>query len=88
VSECSQHAASLLPGNFVALGDAIVRLNPVNGQGMAKVAVEVIVLDRALPPLRRLRGGRGVLRVNFARRSTSRAAAITNRAWYWYAAPT
>jgi hypothetical protein len=41
-------------------------LNPVNGQGMAKVAVEVIMLDGALPPLRRLRGGRGVLPVNFA----------------------
>jgi hypothetical protein len=55
-----------LPGNIVALGDAIVRSNPVNGQGIAKVTVEVIVLDRALPPLRRLRGGRGVLPVNFA----------------------
>jgi 2-polyprenyl-6-methoxyphenol hydroxylase-like FAD-dependent oxidoreductase len=79
----SKHAASL-PSNFVALGDAIVRLNPVSGQGMAKAAVEVIALDGAL---RRLRGGRGALPVNFAARYFTRAAAITDRAWYAAPAP-
>jgi 2-polyprenyl-6-methoxyphenol hydroxylase-like FAD-dependent oxidoreductase len=74
----SKHASSL-PSNFVALGDAIVRLNPVNGQGMAKAAVEAIALDGAL---RGLRAGRGALPVNFAAKYFARSAAITDHAWY------
>jgi 2-polyprenyl-6-methoxyphenol hydroxylase-like FAD-dependent oxidoreductase len=74
----SKHAASL-PNNFVALGDAAVRLNPVNGQGMAKAAVEVIALDGAL---RRVRAGRGALPAKFAAKYFAHAAAITDRAWY------
>jgi hypothetical protein len=42
-----EHVA-VLPNNFVALGDAHLRLNPVFGQGMAKTAVEVTILDSVL----------------------------------------
>jgi 2-polyprenyl-6-methoxyphenol hydroxylase-like FAD-dependent oxidoreductase len=74
----SKQAASM-PNNFVALGDAVIRLNPVNGQGMAKAAVEVIALDGAL---RRVRAGRGALPAKFAAKYFAHTAAITNRAWY------
>jgi hypothetical protein len=40
--------ASVLPVNFVALGDALLKMNPVFGQGMAKTMVEAITLDAVL----------------------------------------
>jgi hypothetical protein len=39
---------SSLPVNFVALGDASKKLNPVFGQGMAKTMVEATTLDAVL----------------------------------------
>lgn len=37
-----------LPANFAVLGDAIMRLNPVFGQGCAKAMVDAVSLDGAL----------------------------------------
>lgn len=41
-----------LPTNWVALGDAVMKLNPVYGQGCSKANVDAITLDgvlRAIP---------------------------------------
>ncbi|KAG8929360.1 hypothetical protein FRC02_005706 [Tulasnella sp. 418] len=40
--------AQVLPENFVALGDSLIRTNPVFGQGCAKIATEAILLNRLL----------------------------------------
>jgi 2-polyprenyl-6-methoxyphenol hydroxylase-like FAD-dependent oxidoreductase len=42
-----EHTMSL-PSNFVASGDALQRLNPIAGQGMAKAMVEATTLDAVL----------------------------------------
>jgi hypothetical protein len=66
-----EHAATL-PENYVALGDAWMRLNPVFGQGMAKAVVEATTLDGVL----RGAAGPAVGRAFFAR-----AAARTGGVW-------
>jgi hypothetical protein len=40
--------AQNMPSNFAALGDAVTRLNPVNGQGMSKALVTALVMDSIL----------------------------------------
>ena len=47
-----------LPSNFAVLGDAIIRLNPVFGQGTSKAMADAVSLDEAL---RRLPAKKGVL---------------------------
>lgn len=37
-----------LPSNFIALGDAWMRLNSINGQGLAKTGLEATTLDATL----------------------------------------
>ncbi|KAG8895307.1 hypothetical protein FRC00_007625, partial [Tulasnella sp. 408] len=50
--ECSPfHAeakAKDLPPNFVAIGDAIMKLNPIYGQGTTKACIDVTTLDATL----------------------------------------
>jgi hypothetical protein len=41
-----------MPANFVALGDAAMRVNPIFGQGCGKAAVDVTTLDGILRGLR------------------------------------
>jgi 2-polyprenyl-6-methoxyphenol hydroxylase-like FAD-dependent oxidoreductase len=48
--------ADALPRNFIALGDAWLRLNPINGQGMAKAALEAATLDATLRSASHRRG--------------------------------
>jgi 2-polyprenyl-6-methoxyphenol hydroxylase-like FAD-dependent oxidoreductase len=43
--KCDKHQ---LPVNFAALGDAIVRVNPIFGQGCGKGAMDVATLDGVL----------------------------------------
>jgi 2-polyprenyl-6-methoxyphenol hydroxylase-like FAD-dependent oxidoreductase len=64
--------ADTLPANYVVLGDAWMRMNPVFGQGMAKALVEATTLDGVL----RAAAGPAVGRAFFAR-----AAARTGGAW-------
>ncbi|KZV85963.1 hypothetical protein EXIGLDRAFT_841092 [Exidia glandulosa HHB12029] len=48
-----ERASAILPRNFVALGDASMRVNPRFGEGVTKSAVGAITLDatlRSLPP--------------------------------------
>ncbi|KAG8981458.1 hypothetical protein FRB93_008679 [Tulasnella sp. JGI-2019a] len=45
-------APEALPSNWVAIGDAVTKLNPIYGQGTTKAAIEVVTLDsilRAIP---------------------------------------
>ncbi|KAG9047420.1 hypothetical protein FS837_002276 [Tulasnella sp. UAMH 9824] len=42
------HLAKNLPPNFVAIGDAIMKLNPVYGQGITKACIDVTTLDAVL----------------------------------------
>ncbi|KAG9047419.1 hypothetical protein FS837_002275 [Tulasnella sp. UAMH 9824] len=42
------HQAKSLPPNFVAIGDAIMKLNPVYGQGVTKACIDVTTLDAVL----------------------------------------
>ncbi|KIO16583.1 hypothetical protein M407DRAFT_33763 [Tulasnella calospora MUT 4182] len=47
------HQAKNLPPNFVAVGDAIMKLNPVYGQGITKACMDATTLDailRRIPP--------------------------------------
>jgi hypothetical protein len=39
---------SMIPINFIALGDARMRMNPITGQGMGRVMVEAATLDSVL----------------------------------------
>ncbi|KAG8913450.1 hypothetical protein FRC01_004544 [Tulasnella sp. 417] len=48
------HLAKDLPPNFVAIGDAIMKLNPIYGQGIAKASIDITTLDailRRIPPI-------------------------------------
>ncbi|KAJ7073469.1 hypothetical protein B0H15DRAFT_61517 [Mycena belliarum] len=40
--------ARTLPSNFIAIGDAVMQLNPVNGQGFAKILLSGIALNTLL----------------------------------------
>lgn len=42
---------SAVPSNFAVLGDAMIKLNPVFGQGCSKAMVDVASLDEALRTL-------------------------------------
>ncbi|KAG9047422.1 hypothetical protein FS837_002278 [Tulasnella sp. UAMH 9824] len=42
------HQAKDLPPNFVAIGDAIMKLNPIYGQGITKACIDVTTLDATL----------------------------------------
>ncbi|EJD46786.1 hypothetical protein AURDEDRAFT_164239 [Auricularia subglabra TFB-10046 SS5] len=52
ITSCSrihyERAGDILPHNFVAVGDAVMRLNPLYGEGVNKVAVGVATLDGVL----------------------------------------
>jgi hypothetical protein len=74
----AQQPASL-PSNFVAVGDALLRLNPVNGQGLAKSALEAIALDGRL---RHARANCSVLPTDFGAKYFARVAQITDGTWY------
>ncbi|KAG8899367.1 hypothetical protein FRC00_001523 [Tulasnella sp. 408] len=39
------HQAKNLPPNFVAVGDAVMKLNPIYGQGITKACIDVTTLD-------------------------------------------
>ncbi|KIO25650.1 hypothetical protein M407DRAFT_25024 [Tulasnella calospora MUT 4182] len=42
------HQAKDLPPNFVAIGDAIMKLNPIYGQGITKACIDITTLDAIL----------------------------------------
>ncbi|KAG8913742.1 hypothetical protein FRC01_004408, partial [Tulasnella sp. 417] len=42
------HLAKDLPPNFVAIGDATMKLNPIYGQGIAKACIDITTLDAVL----------------------------------------
>ncbi|KAG8923356.1 hypothetical protein FRC02_011180 [Tulasnella sp. 418] len=43
-----QLAEGALPQNFVAMGDSVMQLNPIFGQGITKAAVDALTLDSTL----------------------------------------
>ncbi|KIJ53312.1 hypothetical protein M422DRAFT_242457 [Sphaerobolus stellatus SS14] len=55
--------AQRLPSNFIAIGDAVTHLNPVRGQGVCKICLDVISLNAALSRVTRSHG----LPCNFAK---------------------
>jgi hypothetical protein len=71
-----QHA-SVLPVNFIALGDALMKMNPVFGQGMAKTMVEAITLDAVLRSASPSSSSRSAIGPIFFKK----VAARTSRTW-------
>lgn len=67
-----------IPSNFVAIGNAVMAVNPVFGQGMAKACIGAVTLDRFLGCLRK---GKSIP-TNFSKRFFALQAARIDGIWY------
>lgn len=74
------HAVNL-PSNWVALGDSVMRINPVFGTGIAKIAYGVISLNKSLRTISLSRGGGFVIPPDFAAKFFSTQKARIDSFW-------
>ncbi|KAG9029738.1 hypothetical protein FRB95_004940 [Tulasnella sp. JGI-2019a] len=72
------HDAKRLPSNWVAVGDAVMRLNPVYGQGCTKAMIDVTSLDNIL---RTVPSQRKILPKDFSKRFFNKRAPRVQGLW-------
>ncbi|KAF8510624.1 hypothetical protein JB92DRAFT_2831512 [Gautieria morchelliformis] len=80
------HRAKNLPSNFIAVGDSVLQVNPVAGQGCTKAFVEAVTLNRMLTqcvpnPSQYATSFDDVLPSDFGQRFFAAQAKRTGRLW-------
>ncbi|KAF8524139.1 hypothetical protein BU17DRAFT_43208 [Hysterangium stoloniferum] len=79
------YQAQNLPSNFIAIGDSVLQLNPIRGQGCTKACVEAVSLNALLSRCSPLQyGSREVLPNNFGREFFDLQATRTGFLWDLY----
>ncbi|KAF8577661.1 hypothetical protein K439DRAFT_1396445 [Ramaria rubella] len=74
-----------LPSNFIALGDSVLQLNPIRGQGGTKACVEAVSLNGLLTRSKTSPGkARDLLPADFGKTFFSVQAARTGALWETY----
>ncbi|KAF8577654.1 hypothetical protein K439DRAFT_535242 [Ramaria rubella] len=76
------HCAKKLPSNFIAVGDSIMQLNPIRGQGISKACIEAVSLNTLLSRCKVSPGGS--LPANFSKSFFSLQATRTGALWGVY----
>ncbi|KAF8492268.1 hypothetical protein JB92DRAFT_3147513 [Gautieria morchelliformis] len=83
------HLAKNLPSNFIAIGDSVLQLNPVRGQGCTKACVEAVTLNGLLTkcaatPTGDTKGTENILPRDFGRTFFDLQAKRTGGLWDTY----
>ncbi|GJJ12696.1 hypothetical protein Clacol_006940 [Clathrus columnatus] len=79
---------NLMPSNFIAIGDSVMRLNPIRGTGCVKACVEVLTLNGILNGCTAQKGTEGStgLPEDFSKRFCELQASRTSSEWNAYKA--
>ncbi|KAF8492267.1 hypothetical protein JB92DRAFT_3003922 [Gautieria morchelliformis] len=83
------HLAKNIPSNFIAIGDSVLTLNPVRGQGCTKACVEAVTLNSLLikcaaAPTGSTKGTGNLLPKDFSRNFFHLQAKRTGALWDTY----
>ncbi|KAF8479823.1 hypothetical protein JB92DRAFT_3102191 [Gautieria morchelliformis] len=83
------HLARNIPSNFIAIGDSVLNLNPVRGQGCTKACVEAVTLNSLLikcaaTPTGNTKGTGNLLPKDFSRNFFDLQAKRTGFLWDTY----
>ncbi|KAF8529794.1 hypothetical protein JB92DRAFT_2859630 [Gautieria morchelliformis] len=83
------HLARNIPSNFIAIGDSVLNINPVRGQGCTKACVEAVTLNSLLikcpaTPTGNTKGTENPLPLDFSRNFFDLQAKRTGGLWDTY----
>ncbi|KAF8497277.1 hypothetical protein JB92DRAFT_2987843 [Gautieria morchelliformis] len=83
------HLAKNIPSNFIAIGDSVLNINPVRGQGCTKACVEAVTLNSllkkcAFTPTGNTKGTGNLLPKDFSRNFFDLQAKRTGALWDTY----